>query len=157
MAEALSSSGRIAELLLVEDNQADVFLTQEALKAGKIANRMHVAHDGEEALRILLKQPPYGEVPTPDLVLLDLNLPRKDGREVLAEIRRTPSLAHLPVVVMTSSKREVELMNSPKLKATCFVVKPLDFEQLKEVVAAIDSFWFSLVRVPREQEKGPTT
>jgi CheY-like chemotaxis protein len=148
MGEALSSSGRIAELLLVEDNQADVFLTQEALKAGKIANRMHVAHDGEEALRMLFKESPYDEMPTPDLVLLDLNLPRKDGREVLAEIRRTPSLARLPVVVMTSSKVEVDLMNSRELKATCFVVKPLDFQQLKEVVAVIDSFWFTLVHVP---------
>lgn len=147
MAEAMSSSGRIAELLLVEDNQADVFLTQETLKAGKIANRMHVANDGEMALRMLKKEPPYADMPTPDLILLDLNLPRKDGRELLADIRSTPSLAHLPVVVMTSSKAEVELMNGRDLKATCFVVKPLDFEQLKAVVAAVDTFWFSLVRV----------
>src|SRR5215510_12853025 len=128
--------GRPAELLLVEDNEGDVLLTQVALKDAKIANRLHIASDGEQALKMLRKEPPYGDQVTPDLILLDLNLPRKDGREVLAEIKRSPDLAKIPVVILTGSRADMD------------VVKPLDFQQLKEVVGSINDFWFSVVLLP---------
>jgi CheY-like chemotaxis protein len=137
--------GRPAELLLVEDNEADIVLTREALKAGKIANRLHIARDGDEAMQMLNKRPPYADLPTPDLILLDLNLPRKDGRQVLAEIRATPAIADIPVAVLTSSRLDTDKALAHELSATCCVVKPLDFEQLKEIVASIDHFAFSLV------------
>jgi two-component system, chemotaxis family, response regulator Rcp1 len=140
--------GRPAELLLVEDNEGDVLLTQIALKDCKLANRLHIAKDGEEALKMLRKEPPYGDQVTPDLILLDLNLPRKDGREVLTEIKRTPDLAKIPVVILTGSRADIDVIKSYELNANCYVVKPLDFQQLKEVVGSINDFWFSVVLLP---------
>jgi two-component system, chemotaxis family, response regulator Rcp1 len=140
--------GRPAELLLVEDNEGDVLLTQIALKDCKLANRLHIANDGEQALKMLRKEPPYGDQVTPDLILLDLNLPRKDGREVLSEIKSTPNLAKIPVVILTGSRAEMDVIKSYELNANCYVVKPLDFQQLKEVVGSINDFWFSVVLLP---------
>ena len=140
--------GRPAELLLVEDNEGDVLLTQVALSDCKIVNRLHIANDGEQALKMLRKEPPYGDQVTPDLILLDLNLPRKDGREVLSEIKSTPDLAKIPVVILTGSRAEMDVIKSYELNANCYVVKPLDFQQLKEVVGSINEFWFSVVLLP---------
>lgn len=140
--------GRPAELLLVEDNEGDVLLTQVALRDCKLVNRLHVANDGEQALKMLRKEAPYGAQITPDLILLDLNLPRKDGREVLSEIKGTPDLAKIPVVILTSSRAEIDVIKSYELSANCYVVKPLDFQQLKEVVGSINNFWFSVVLLP---------
>ncbi len=140
--------GRPAELLLVEDNYGDILLTEEALKSCKLANRLHIARDGEEALKMLRKEPPHAEQTTPDLILLDLNLPRKDGREVLAEIKGSPELAKIPVVILTGSHAELDVVKSYELNANCYVVKPLNFEQLKGVVGSIQEFWFSVVLLP---------
>src|SRR5215467_14837525 len=140
--------GRPAELLLVEDNEGDVLLTQVALRDCKLANRLHIANDGEQALKMLRKEAPYGDQVTPDLILLDLNLPRKDGREVLSEIKGAPDLARIPVVILTGSRAEMDVIKSYELNANCYVVKPLDFDQLKEVVGSINDFWFSVVLLP---------
>lgn len=140
--------GRPAELLLVEDNYGDILLTEEALKTCKLANRLHIARDGEEGLKMLRKEPPHAEQVTPDLILLDLNLPRKDGREVLAEIKGAPELAKIPVVILTGSHAELDVVKSYELNANCYVVKPLNFEQLKDVVGSIQEFWFSVVLLP---------
>jgi two-component system, chemotaxis family, response regulator Rcp1 len=145
MGQASNGLGRPAEFLLVEDNEADIVLTQEALRAGKISNRLHIARDGEQALLMLHKHAPYADIPTPDLILLDLNLPVKDGRAVLAEIRATPRIAMIPVAVLTSSRLEADQILTRELAASCCIVKPLDFDQLKEIVASIDHFAFSLV------------
>lgn len=145
MGQATTALGRPAEFLLVEDNEADILLTQEALKAGKIANRLHIARDGEQALQMLHKHAPYADFPTPDLILLDLNLPRKDGRQVLAEIRANPATALIPVAVLTSSRAEADFLLAREFAASCCIVKPLDFDQLKEIVASVDHFSFSLV------------
>jgi CheY-like chemotaxis protein len=141
------------EILLVEDNQADVRLTVEALKEGKISNNLSVAHDGIEALMFLRKLDKYANAPDADLVLLDLNLPRKDGREVLAEIKADENLRRIPVVVMTTSKAEEDILRSYNLHANCYVVKPIDFDKFIDVVKAIEDFWVSIVTLPRRQNK----
>ena len=140
--------GRPIEILLVEDNPGDVRLTQEGLASGKVCNRLHVAGDGVEALEFLRKEGRFAEVPTPDLMLLDLNLPRKGGREVLAEMRADPALAHIPVVVLTTSALDEDILRSYQLKANCYIKKPVDFEQFVAIVRSIDLFWFSVVQLP---------
>jgi chemotaxis family two-component system response regulator Rcp1 len=148
------SSGNVPiQILLVEDNPADVRLTLEALKEGKIANIMNVAHDGVEALEFLKKLGKYASAPNVDLILLDLNLPRKDGREVLAEIKTDPDLKRIPVVVMTTSKAEEDILKSYNLHANCYVVKPIDFDKFIEVVKAIEDFWVSIVTLPKGVSK----
>lgn len=137
------------EILLVEDNPADVRLTKEALKEGKINNNLYVAMDGVEAIDFLRKNGKHGNAPSVDLVLLDLNLPKKDGREVLAEIKADPDLMHIPVVVMTTSKAEEDIIKSYNLHANCYVVKPLDLDKFIEVVKAIEDFWVSIVTLPK--------
>jgi two-component system, chemotaxis family, response regulator Rcp1 len=144
----VEACGRSAELLLVEDNYGDVLLTKEAFRSAKIANNLTVAGDGEEALRILRKEGPYADAPTPDIILLDLNLPRMDGQEVLKAIRADPALKLIPVIVLTSSKADADIKQSYALKANGYVVKPVDFERLKEIVALIESFWFTVVILP---------
>jgi CheY-like chemotaxis protein len=139
---------RPAELLLVEDNRGDVMLTREAFRDAKIANNLSVACDGEEAMKRLRREGDYRDLPMPDLVLLDLNLPRMDGREVLEAIRSDPKLMRIPVIVLTSSKAEIDVLKSYDLKANGYVVKPVDFARLGEVVAAIESFWFTIVVLP---------
>lgn len=137
------------EILLVEDNPADVRLTKEALKEGKINNNLYVAMDGVEAIDFLRKNGKHENAPSIDLVLLDLNLPKKDGREVLAEIKADPKLMHIPVVVMTTSKAEEDIIKSYNLHANCYVVKPLDLDKFIEVVKAIEDFWVSIVTLPK--------
>jgi two-component system, chemotaxis family, response regulator Rcp1 len=139
---------RPAELLLVEDNQGDVMLTREAFRDAKIANNVSVASDGEDAMRRLRRESPFGDHPRPDLILLDLNLPRMDGREVLQAIRDDPKLMRIPVIVLTSSKAEIDVLKSYDLKANGYVVKPVDFGRLGEIVASIESFWFTVVVLP---------
>jgi two-component system, chemotaxis family, response regulator Rcp1 len=145
--------GRPAELMLVEDNYGDILLTQEAFRACKIANRLHIARDGEEALKMLRKEAPYGDLVTPDLILLDLNLPRKDGREVLAEIKSTRELATIPVVILTGSRAELDVVCSYELNANCYIAKPINFEQLQHVVNSIQDFWFSVVLLPSQRSR----
>lgn len=140
--------GRPIEILLVEDNPGDVRLTIEALKEGKVRNRLSVARDGVEALAFLRRQGPHAGSTRPDLILLDLNLPRKDGREVLAEIKEDSSLRRIPVVVLTTSKAEEDILRTYDLHANCYITKPVDLEQFISVVRSIDDFWLSVVRLP---------
>jgi len=139
---------RPIQILMVEDNDGDVFLTMEALKSAKIANEVHVVHDGVEALEFLRRQGKYAAAPRPELILLDLNLPRKDGRQVLAEIKPDPELGKIPVVVLTSSAAEQDVVKSYQLHANCYIVKPVDFNGLMEIVASIEHFWLAVVTLP---------
>ena len=141
---------RPIEILLVEDNPGDARLTREALSQSKVSNNLHHARDGEEAMRFLKREGQFANAPTPDLVLLDLNLPRRDGREVLEDVKRDPLLKHIPVVVLTSSEAEEDILRSYRLHANCFITKPVDLEQLTKVVQAIEHFWFTLVKLPPE-------
>ncbi|MBZ0271100.1 response regulator [bacterium] len=136
------------EILLVEDNPADVDLTRESLSASKISNNLSVAPDGEEALKFLNREPPYEYAPRPDLILLDLNLPRKHGKEVLAEIKGSPTLHMIPVVILTSSDAEADILKSYDLHANCFITKPVDLHSFTRIVHAIESFWFAVVKLP---------
>jgi len=137
--------GRPAELLLVEDNYGDVLLAREAFRSAKIRNNLTVARDGEEALRILRREGVQAAKPRPDLILLDLNLPRLDGREVLQAIKADPDLRLIPVIVMTSSKAEADVLKGYQLSASGYIVKPVDFERLQEIVASLEAFWFTVV------------
>ena len=137
------------EILLVEDNPADVRLTQEAFRDGKIRNSLCVVKDGVEAMDFLLRRGKYADAVRPDLILLDLNLPRKDGREVLGEIKADPSLMRIPVVVLTTSKAEMDIVKTYDLHANCYVVKPVDFDQFIHVIHSIENFWLSAVTLPR--------
>jgi CheY-like chemotaxis protein len=138
------------EILLVEDNAADVRLTEEALKEGKVRNNLHVARDGMEALEFLRRQGKHANATRPDLILLDLNLPRRDGREVLAEIKDDNDLKMIPVVVLTTSSAEADILKSYKLHANCYITKPVDLDQFVQVVKSIDDFWLTVVRLPSE-------
>lgn len=140
--------GRPIHILLVEDNAGDVRLTREALKEGKVGNSLTVAPDGIEALAILRQEGRYSGEARPDLILLDLNLPKKDGREVLAEIKENPALRRIPVVVLTTSKAEEDILRTYDLHANCYITKPVDFEKFVSVVKSIDDFWLSVVRLP---------
>jgi chemotaxis family two-component system response regulator Rcp1 len=142
----------LVEILLVEDNPSDVLLTQIAMRECKIANRLHVARDGEEALAFLRRADDDREAPRPDLVMLDLNLPRMDGRELLREMKRDPRLRLIPVVVLTTSDSETDVQRSYELHANAYITKPLDMEQFVRVVKGIDEFWFGIVRLPRRQD-----
>lgn len=136
------------EILLIEDNPGDVILTREAFERLKIQNVLHVVADGQEALDYLKRRPPYETATKPQLILLDLNLPGVDGREVLEEIKRDEALKAIPVVVMTSSEAEADVVRSYELHANCYIGKPLDLEGFMSVVSAIDDFWFSVVILP---------
>ena len=136
------------EILLVEDNPGDYRLTQEALREGKVYNNLHWAQDGVEALEFLHQRGKYANVPRPDIILLDLNLPKKDGREVLAVVKRDDRLKHIPVVVLTTSKAEEDVVKSYELHANCYVTKPVDLEQFLHVVKSIDRFWLTVVTLP---------
>lgn len=142
---------KLIEILIVEDNPGDVELAREALDTNKIRNNLHVAEDGEEALKFLRKEGEYNDVPRPDLILLDLNLPKKDGREVLKEIKDDSSLRLIPVVILTSSNAEEDILRSYNLHANCYVTKPLDFNQFLKVVEAIKDFWLGIVVLPKDQ------
>jgi CheY-like chemotaxis protein len=136
------------DILLVEDNPGDARLTREALSMSKVRNTLHRVADGEEAMRFLRRQGSFATTPTPDLVLLDLNLPRRDGREVLEDIKGDPALRHIPVVILTSSQADEDIIRSYQLHANCFITKPVDLEQLTKVVQGIEQFWFTLVKLP---------
>lgn len=139
---------RPIELLLVEDNPGDVRLTQEALREGKVRNHLQVAVDGVEALAFLRREGQYANAPQPDLILLDLNLPKKSGREVLAEIKADPALRRIPVVILTVSKAEEDVLKSYNLHANCYITKPMDLDQFLEVVKSIENFWLTVVVLP---------
>ena len=145
---ALLAAMRPIEILLVEDNPGDVRLTQEALGEAKVRNNLAVARDGVEALAYLRREAPFSDVSRPDLVLLDLNLPLKDGREVLAEIKADPELRRLPVVVLTTSTAEKDILESYNLHANCYISKPVDLEQFVGIVASIEDFWLTIVKLP---------
>ncbi|MBI2911413.1 MAG: response regulator [Chloroflexi bacterium] len=143
---------RPIEILLVEDNPGDVRLTREALKEGKVRNRMSVARDGAEAMAFLRQEGEYADAPRPHLILLDLNLPGKDGREVLEEIKADPDLMRIPIVVLTTSRAEQDILRSYELHANCYVTKPVDLDQFIKVVQAIEDFWLSIVTLPPHHE-----
>jgi len=144
----MSRPGAPIEILLVEDNPGDVRLTEEALKDGKVANNLHVVSDGVEAIRFLRRGAGYEDAVRPDLVLLDLNLPRKDGREVLEEIKQDEDLKRIPVVVLTTSRSEEDVLRSYGLHANCYLTKPVDFDSFLGVVQSIEGFWLTVVRLP---------
>lgn len=137
------------EILLVEDNPGDVRLTQEALKEAKVHNRLSVVPDGHEAMAFLHREGKYANAPRPGLILLDLNLPRMDGRDVLAEIKRDPDLRRIPVVILTTSHAEEDIVRSYDLHANCYVTKPLDLEQFLTVIKSVEDFWLTVVKLPR--------
>ena len=149
-----SVSGRPLEILLVEDNLGDVRLTQEALRENKIANRISVARDGVEALASLRREDGYADAPRPDLILLDLNLPKKDGREVLAEVKANEQLRAIPVVVLTTSQAEEDILKSYNLHANCYITKPVGLEQFMRVVKEVEDFWLCLVKLPPRGRNG---
>lgn len=136
------------EILLVEDNPGDVRLTQEVLKEGKVHNKLSIVENGVEALSFLRKEGDYKDSPTPDLILLDLNLPKKDGREVLLEIKNDNDLKKIPVVVLTTSQAEEDVLKVYNLNANCYVSKPVDLGQFIDVVKSIEDFWLSIVKLP---------
>jgi CheY-like chemotaxis protein len=134
---------------MVEDNEGDVLLTTEALKEAKVVTDLHVVRDGVD---FLYRRAPYSAAPRPDLILLDLNLPRRDGRQVLADIKQDPSLRHIPVVVLTSSSAEQDIVKAYDLHANCYIVKPVDLGSLIEVVKSIESFWLTVVKLPLSEK-----
>ena len=136
------------EILLVEDSPGDVRLTQEALRDAKVQNNLHIASDGMEATAFLWRQGKYANAPRPDLILLDLNLPKKGGREVLEEIKQDPSLKSIPVVILTTSAAEEDILRSYQLHANCYITKPVDLDQFLKIVKTIDNFWLAIVKLP---------
>lgn len=139
---------RPIEILLVEDSPSDADLTTEAMREGKVANHLSVVEDGVQAMQFLRRQDQFAQAPRPDLILLDLNLPRKDGREVLAEIKRDPSFKTIPIVVLTTSRAEQDVLRAYELQANCYVTKPVDFRQFLGVVRSIEHFWLAVVTLP---------
>ena len=140
--------GQPIEVLLVEDDPGDVVLVTEAFEHNKVHNHLHAVQDGVEALQFLRREPPYENVPTPDLILLDLNLPRKDGREVLSEIKADGELRRIPVVVLTTSKAEEDVLRSYDLHANAYVTKPIGGNEFMDAIRSIGDHWFSVVRLP---------
>ncbi|MGD8743260.1 MAG: response regulator [Granulosicoccaceae bacterium] len=138
------------DILLVEDNPADVRLTREALKEAKVRNSLYVVEDGVDAMEFLNRHGEYSDVPRPDLILLDLNLPKKDGREVLEEIKQDPELLRIPVVVLTTSRADEDILRSYDLHANCYVTKPVDLDQFITIVKSIEDFWLTIVKLPNE-------
>lgn len=139
---------KLTEILLVEDNPGDVRLTQEILKEGKLLNHLSVVNDGVQAIEFLQKQGDFANSPRPDLILLDLNLPRKDGWEVLTEIKSSPDLKRIPVVILTTSQAEEDVLSAYDAYANCYIPKPIDLEQFIKVVRSIEEFWLNMVKLP---------
>ena len=140
---------KLVEVLLIEDNPGDARLAQEALKDGKVKNNLHIVYDGVEATDFLFRRNGYQNAPRPDLIILDLNLPKKNGQEVLAEIKADDSLKSIPVIILTISKAEEEIIRSYNLHANCFLIKPIDLNKFFEVVRSIEDFWLTLVKLPK--------
>jgi two-component system, chemotaxis family, response regulator Rcp1 len=143
-----TASHKQVEILLVEDNPGDVRLTTEALKEGKITNHLNVVNDGIEAMAFLRKEGKYSNVNRPDLILLDLNMPKKDGREVLTEIKNDHSLKSIPVIILTTSESEQDILMTYESHANCFISKPVDLDQFLKVTQLIEEFWLSIVKLP---------
>jgi two-component system response regulator len=148
--ESIGTNATPIEVLLVEDSPGDVRLTREAFKDAKVHINLHVVTDGAKAMAFLKCEGEYANVPRPDLILLDLNLPKKDGREVLEEIKESPTLKSIPVVILTTSSSEADILGSYRLHANCYITKPVGLEGFLKVVKSIDGFWLSVVRLPRE-------
>jgi len=142
--------GEPVEILLAEDNPGDVKLTEKALEQGKIVNNLHVAEDGVEAMKYLRQEGEYEDSPRPDLMLLDLNMPRMDGQEVLEEMSEDPILRRIPVVVLTSSEAEEDIVQSYELNANAYLTKPVDFEGFMDVIGSVEEFWLAVVKLPPE-------
>jgi CheY-like chemotaxis protein len=151
MMQAIGTDAAPMEILLVEDSPSDVRLTREAFRDAKIHINLHVASDGAEAMAFLSRAGEYANSPRPDLILLDLNLPKKNGREVLEEIKMSPELKSIPVVILTTSASEADILRSYLLHANSYITKPVDLEGFLTVVKSIDSFWLSVVKLPREK------
>ena len=144
----MKESSQPIEILMVEDNPSDVRLTREAFKDAKVLNNMSVATDGEDALKFLKREGPYKDAPRPDLILLDLNLPKMNGKEVLGEIKRDPDLKRIPVVVLTTSDNEQDVRKAYDLHVNAYVRKPVDLDQFIKIVEAVEGFWLSVVKFP---------
>ena len=147
----MNTNFKLIDILVVEDNPGDARLIMEVLKSNKIHNSLHIVKDGVEAMDFLHKKGEFADVPRPDLIFLDLNLPKKDGREVLAELKSDNDLKSIPVVVMTMSQSEEDILRAYNLHANCFVTKPIDLDQFVKVVESIEDFWFSLVKLPSKE------
>ena len=141
-------SGKVIEILLVEDNPGDARLTQEAFRESKVANNLHVVSDGALAMEFLRRQGPYAKAPRPDIVLLDLNLPKKDGRQVLVEMKSDPELKSIPTVVLTTSEAEQDIVQSYQLHANCYLTKPVDLDKFLKIIRCIEDFWLTFVKLP---------
>jgi CheY-like chemotaxis protein len=139
------------DILLVEDNPGDIDLMKEALEGAKVWNRLHVAEDGEQALDFLFQRGQYTEAPRPDLILLDLNLPKRDGREVLEEIRADADLTEIPIVILTTSQADEDVARAYRLHANCYIAKPVSFTQFLRVIQAIEDFWLTVVKLPKKR------
>lgn len=146
----MRKDARPVEILLVEDSPGDARLVREAFKEGKVSNTIHVATDGVEAMDFLLRRQKYIDAPRPDLILLDLNLPKKDGREVLAEIKANDNLKTIPVVVLTMSQAEEDILRTYNLHANCYITKPVDLEQFFNAIRLLENFWLTVVKLPGE-------
>jgi len=144
----MSQDGKTVDILLVEDNPGDAELAREALAEAKVKNNIYWVEDGEEAIAFLSQQGKYVDAPRPDVILLDLNLPKKDGREVLAEVKSNDDWKRIPVVILTASEAESDILKTYNLHANCYITKPLDLDQFLKVVKAIESFWFKIVKLP---------
>ena len=142
---------RPVDILLVEDNPGDVRLTKEALRDAKVLNEIYVARDGVEAMEFMYHKGSFAKAPVPDLILLDLNLPRKDGREVLAEIKKDPKLKHIPIVVLTTSKADEDIIKTYNLHANAYITKPVDLNRFVEIMHALEEFWFTIVKLPPKE------
>ncbi len=150
--DTLSKKARTVEILLVEDNRGDVLLTKKAFSKARIANRIEVANSGEQAMEMLHKRGEFAHCPTPDIILLDLNLPKKDGKEVLQEIKADPDLRRIPVIILTSSLAEKDVVKSYNLNANSYIVKPVDLQKFAEVVSVMENFWFTMVILPDQND-----
>jgi len=148
----VESQPRAIDILLIEDNPGDIRLTQEILKESKIRNKIFVVDNGADAMEFLQRQGKFSNAVRPDLILLDLNMPRKDGREVLAEIKRDPVLKRIPVVILTTSKDEQDVLKTYELYANCYITKPVGLEQFVTVVRAIEDFWLAIVKLPPDRK-----
>ena len=144
----MPQKSRPINLLLIEDNPGDVRLTQEAFKEGKLTYQMDVVMDGVEAIHFLRRRPPYENAATPDIILLDLNLPKKDGREVLAEIKADKDLRRIPVIVLTTSNAEQDILKSYDLHVNCYINKPVDFDRFFDIIQKIEDFWLTIAILP---------
>ena len=149
--QSIGTDATPIEVLLVEDSLGDIRLTREAFKDAKVHINLHIATDGTKAMAFLMREGEHANVPRPDLILLDLNLPKKDGREVLKEIKESPKLKRIPVVILTTSASDADILRSYMLHANCYITKPVDLDGFIDVVKSIDNFWLSVVKLPHEE------